>query len=71
MIPGEMKVAAGDIEINKGDLVVVGGSQPFDLTFYPHAPKQVPDNFRIVAVSNALAYAGPREVVARHCSRMR
>ncbi|NLB12501.1 MAG: peptidoglycan-binding protein, partial [Gammaproteobacteria bacterium] len=37
---------------------------PYDLSFYPHAPEQVPDNARILAVTDHLQFGGRHDVVA-------
>lgn len=53
-------------EIRVGDRLVPVQAQPYDLQFFPHAPKQ---NFeygraRILAVADTLKHGGPRDVVA-------
>jgi hypothetical protein len=62
--PSSVLVQVADNEIRAGDRIVVGGSMPFDLTFYPRAPKSVPDNLRVVSLSGALNAAGPDQVIA-------
>jgi hypothetical protein len=62
--PATVLVQASDNEVRAGDRLVVGGSMPFDLTFYPRAPKTVPDNLRVVSLAGAYNAAGPNQVVA-------
>jgi len=62
--PTTILVQYGDQEIKESDLVVVGGVQPFDLTFTPRPPPEVPANMRVVAFTDALNAVGPNQVVA-------
>jgi hypothetical protein len=62
--PGTILVQYGDTEIKEGDLVVVGGALPFDLTFTPRPPPQVPENMRVIAVKGSMEFAGRNMVVA-------
>lgn len=57
-------ITGADMEIAKGDRVRVGAADPFDLTFMPRAPDQVPENMRVMAVTNTGFTAGPNDVVA-------
>lgn len=62
--PASVLVQVADAEVRAGDRVIVGGSMPFDLTFYPRAPKSVPDGLRVVSLAGAHNAAGPNQVVA-------
>lgn len=62
--PTTVLVTLGDMEVKKGDLVMLGGSAPFDLTFFPRPPDSVPDNMRVMAFADALNAVGPKQVVA-------
>jgi hypothetical protein len=62
--PASVLVQVADAEVRAGDRVIVGGSMPFDLTFYPRAPKAVPDGLRVVSLAGAYNAAGPNQVVA-------
>ncbi len=62
--PSSVLVQVADNEVRVGDRIIVGGSMPYDLTFYPRAPASVPDNLRVISMSQALSAAGPDQVVA-------
>lgn len=51
-------------EIRKGDRVLPVESEPYDPYYYPHLPKSVPANARVIAYADALDAAGKRQVVA-------
>lgn len=51
-------------EIRKGDRIMPVDDKPYDAFYYPHAPKTVPDNARVVAFADALDAVGPKQVVA-------
>jgi hypothetical protein len=51
-------------EIRKGDRILPIDDKPYDAYYYPHAPKSVPDNARVIAFADALDSVGPRQVVA-------
>jgi LysM domain len=62
--PSTVLIEFGDFEVRKGDLVLIGSAAAFDLTFYPHAPDQVPENLRVISFTDALDAVGPHQVVA-------
>jgi LysM repeat protein len=62
--PSTLLLLASDLETMDGDVVVPVDASPYDATYMPHAPQQVPDNMRVLAVSDANEYAGPMRVVA-------
>lgn len=51
-------------EIRKGDRVMPIDDKPYDAYYYPHAPKTVADNARVIAFADAMDAVGPRQVVA-------
>ncbi|PWK92402.1 LysM peptidoglycan-binding domain-containing protein [Fulvimonas soli] len=52
-------------EIRKGDRILPIDDKPYDAYYYPHAPKAVPGNARVIAFSeDVLDAAGRRQVVA-------
>lgn len=61
--PTTVLVTRGLMEVSKGDRVSTALVEAFDLTFMPRAPARVPDNMRIMAVSDAIS-GGPKSVVA-------
>lgn len=61
--PATVLITQGAMEIRKGDRISTTLVEAFDLTFMPRAPARVPENMRIMAVSDAIA-GGPKSVVA-------
>ena len=51
-------------EIRKGDRIMPIDDKPYDAFYYPHSPKTVPDNARVIAFTDALDAVGPKQVVA-------
>ncbi|KRE94479.1 peptidoglycan-binding protein [Frateuria sp. Soil773] len=51
-------------EIRKGDRILPVDDHPYDPYYYPHAPKSVAKNARVIAFADALDAAGSRQVVA-------
>jgi hypothetical protein len=51
-------------EIRKGDRLMPLDEAPYDPYYYPHAPKSVPANARVIAFADAMDAAGSRQVVA-------
>ncbi len=51
-------------EIRKGDRIMPIDDKPYDAYYYPHAPKAVPDNARVISFTDALDAVGPKQVVA-------
>jgi hypothetical protein len=64
--PATVLVHSADLEMMKGDLIVIGDPGPFDLTFHPRAPGNVPDNMRVMSMTyqEAVNTAGPHQVIA-------
>ena len=61
--PATLYVTYTDIELRKGDLLLPKDTSPLPLNFYPHAPKGVPENTRVIGIAGEFNYAGPGNVV--------
>lgn len=61
--PATAYISYVDVEIRKGDILLPIEEAPFDMNYYPRAPKSVPDNMRVLAYTNGYERAGPNEVV--------
>ncbi|MFT4197949.1 MAG: LysM domain-containing protein [Pseudoxanthomonas sp.] len=61
-----LKMEANGREIRKGDRLVPVAAQPYDLQFFPHAPKQplAEGQVRVISVADAIVYGGTHSVVA-------
>ncbi len=55
-----------NVEVKAGDRVIPVDARPYDLQFFPHAPKQTidPDRVRVLSMANSLTSGGPRDVIA-------
>ena len=62
--PSSLLLLDSTREIRKGDRLMPIDEHPYDPYFYPHAPKSVPDNARVIAFADAMDAAGSRQVVA-------
>ncbi|HEX7340721.1 MAG TPA: LysM domain-containing protein [Rhodanobacteraceae bacterium] len=62
--PATLLITGSKMGINKGDRLLPVDSHPYDAYFYPHAPKAVSDNDRVIAIPDSFYAAGKREVVA-------
>lgn len=62
--PASLLVTYSDIEIRPGDLVMPVEDKPYDSQYMPHAPTQVPPDFKVLAFTDATNAIGPRQVVA-------
>ncbi|TBR36513.1 MULTISPECIES: LysM peptidoglycan-binding domain-containing protein [Dyella] len=51
-------------EIRKGDRILPIDDKPYDAYYYPHAPKAIAPNARVIAFADALDAVGPNQVVA-------
>jgi hypothetical protein len=51
-------------EIRKGDRIMPIDDKPYDPYYYPHAPKAVADNSRVIGFTDALDAVGPHQVIA-------
>jgi hypothetical protein len=52
------------LEIRKGDRLMPVDDKPYDPYFYPHAPKGMPADPRVIGLADALYAAGSRQVVS-------
>ena len=50
-------------EVQAGDRLLPVEDKPYDPYYYPHAPKSVPPDARIIAFTDALDAVGPHQVV--------
>jgi len=62
--PATLLLAAEGKEVRSGDLLMPVQEPAFDLYFTPRAPDRVPENMRVLAVTDYYRIAGPRDVVA-------
>ncbi|WP_114240215.1 LysM peptidoglycan-binding domain-containing protein [Dyella sp. C9] len=63
--PSTLLLLDSTMEIRKGDRLMPIDDKPYDPYYYPHAPKQIPGNARVIAfTSEAYDAVGPRQVVA-------
>jgi LysM repeat protein len=62
--PASALVTYSDFEVKAGDYVMPVEEAPYDAEYVPHAPDEVPDNMRILALSDAMNAVGPNQVVA-------
>jgi len=66
-----LKLDNRNVEVRVGDRLIPVDAQPYDLQFFPHAPKQSLDDnkARVLAVASSLTTGGPRDVVALSVGR--
>lgn len=62
--PTTLLLLDSTMEINKGDRLLPVDDKPYDAYYYPHAPKSVPNNARVIAFADAYDAVGPHQVVA-------
>ena len=62
--PSTLLVLDSTTEIHKGDRLMPVDDHPYDPYFFPHAPKSLPRNGRVIAFTDALDAVGPHQVVA-------
>lgn len=62
--PATLLIDDEGIEIKQGDVLMPILSPAYDLHFTPHAPKSVPEDMRVLAVTDYHRVGGPRDVVA-------
>ena len=72
---GDVEVATLQLEdsgheVRAGDRVVPVEAKPYDLQFFPHAPRSQPADVRVLAVADSFSAAGPRDVVALSAGRL-
>jgi hypothetical protein len=52
------------LEVRKGDRIVPVEDKPYDPYFYPHAPKSLPADARVMGFTDALDGVGSRQVIS-------
>jgi hypothetical protein len=62
--PASLLLTDSTLEIRAGDRLMPVDDQPYDAYYYPHAPKTVPANGRVIAFNDAHDAVGSRQVVA-------
>ncbi len=62
--PSTLVLQSSEYEVIDGDLILPVDASPYDATYFPHSPGSVPDNMRVLAVSDTEVYTGPMRVVA-------
>ena len=62
--PATLLLLDSTMEIRKGDRVMAIDDAPYDPYYYPHPPKSLPRNGRVIAFADALNAVGPSQVVA-------
>lgn len=67
--PATLLLAPEGKEVRTGDLLMPVEEPAFDAQFMPRAPDRIPDNMRVLAVTDYYRIAGPRDVVALSAGR--
>ena len=62
--PSTLLVLESTQEIRSGDRIMPVNDTPYDPYYYPHPPKDLPKNGRVIAFTGAMAAVGPHQVVA-------
>ena len=62
--PATLEIRDGDMEARAGDLILPVDDSPYDPSYSQHAPESVPENMRVLAVSDGFSATGPARVVA-------
>jgi len=62
--PTSALIMNSDYEVRPGDYVLPLDDKPFDFQYFPHPPKQVPPDMRVIAFTDALNTVGRYQVVA-------
>lgn len=52
------------LEVRKGDRLMQVDDKPYDPYFYPHAPKSLPADPRVIGFTDALSSVGSRQVIS-------
>jgi len=61
--PATLLLLGSTQEIRSGDRIMPLDESPYDAYYYPHAPKSVPANAKVIGFADAMDAAGPRQVV--------
>ncbi|WP_199100628.1 LysM domain-containing protein [Dyella sp. ASV21] len=62
--PSTLLLLDSTMEIRKGDRIMPVDDKPYDPYYYPHAPKSLAGNARVIAFTDAYDAVGPHQVVA-------
>ncbi len=62
--PSTLLVLDSTAEIRSGDRLMPVDNHPYDPYFYPHAPKSLPKDGRVIAFTDAMDAVGPNQIVA-------
>jgi hypothetical protein len=62
--PATLEILRGEVEARAGDLILPVDTSPYDPSYAQHSPDTVPENMRVLAVSDGFSAAGPARVVA-------
>ncbi|MDE1893796.1 MAG: LysM peptidoglycan-binding domain-containing protein [Xanthomonadaceae bacterium] len=62
--PATLLLLDSTMEIRAGDRILPVDDHPYDAYYYPHAPKSVPKDAKVIGFADALDAVGPRQVVA-------
>ncbi|MBD8874629.1 LysM domain-containing protein [Rhodanobacter sp. DHB23] len=62
--PTTLLVLESTSEIHKGDRLMPVDDNPYDPSFFPHPPKSLPKDGRVIAFTGAMDAVGPHQVVA-------
>lgn len=68
--PGILEIVAGHREVKEGDYVLPIDSHSYDPYFQPRAMDEIPDNARVLALSDAYYGAGHYQIVALNLGRV-
>src|SRR5574337_437024 len=61
--PATLLLLGATQEIRSGDRIMPIDDKPYDAYYYPHAPKSVPANAKVIGFADAMDAVGPRQVV--------
>ncbi|NII10832.1 LysM peptidoglycan-binding domain-containing protein [Oleiagrimonas sp. C23AA] len=62
--PSTLMLTDSTMEIRKGDRLLPVDEHPYDAYFYPHAPKVMPPNARVISLADSMYAVGRHQVVA-------
>jgi hypothetical protein len=62
--PSTLLLLSATKDIRSGDRIMPLDDAPYDPYYYPHAPKSVPSDAKVIAFVDAMDAVGPRQVVA-------
>jgi LysM domain len=62
--PSSLLIDTADMEIRPGDRILPVDTHPYDSEFVPHPPRQLPQNMRVLAFTDALDVVGRLQVIA-------